>query len=374
MNPNGNTIFSGLPIFPPQTPKFKIGDRVKCIDGGKRGAGWKLGEIFKIYSNTADSFGGYICWRKDQTSGGVYENSLELVIPPKPKPIKIDFAKMDSVVMEKQAKDEIIAVLKQHQHHVKLFDEWGLGEVIEYGKGMTFLFYGPPGTGKTWAAHCISKALGKEILQLGAAEIQSSEPGAANRNIQEAFKTAKEEKKILFIDECDSLITNRKDVGMVLGSEVNTLLTQIEKSEDVVILATNLIENLDPALERRISLIVEFPEPNYNQRLEIWKKLIPKKLPIEGEVVLDRLAEYKLTGGQIKNAVLQAARLALADEHPKVSLAHFDSAIKRIHGSKSLMGTASRYRQEMIMDVGKSPHVDVDVDVEKVVAEDKKNT
>ncbi len=135
---------------------------------------------------------------------------------------------------------------------------------------------------------------------------------------------------------------------MVLGGEINTLLTEIEKFEGVCILATNRIETLDEALERRISLIVEFPEPTHPQRQQIWKKLIPKKMPLEKDVVVEKLADHKLTGGQIKNAVLQAARLALATDAKTVTLAHFESAVARIQKSKSLMGTASRYRQGLV--------------------------
>ena len=261
-----------------------------------------------------------------------------------PKSAVLDFTPLSRLILAKEAKEEIISVLKQHDHSKQIFDDWGLGEVIEYGRGMTFLFYGPPGTGKTWGAHCIAKSLSKELLIVSSAEIQSSEPGQANRNIKQAFSSAKSNKKILFLDECDSLIASRMDVGMVLGSEINTLLTEIEKFEGVVILATNRVEELDEALERRIALIIEFPEPNFEQRKGIWEVMLPKKMPIESNVTPEKLAEHKLTGGQIKNVVLQAARLALASDSKKVGLKHFESAIARVHQSKSLLGTASRYR------------------------------
>lgn len=267
------------------------------------------------------------------------------------KKVKVfDLKKLDPLVVADEVLEEIRAVLKQKQNSKKMFEEWGLGEVIEYGKGMTFLFYGPPGTGKTWAATCIAKVFGTDLLTIGAAEIQTSEPGGANRNIKSAFEEAKKKEKILFIDECDSLITSRGDVGMILGGEINTLLTEIEKAEGVVILATNRIENLDEALERRISLIVEFPEPDYEQRKKIWEKLIPKKLPLAKVITPDKLAEYKLTGGQIKNVLLQAARLALSSESPSIEVPHIEAAVERIIRSKSLMGSASRYHQIKVRD------------------------
>lgn len=249
-----------------------------------------------------------------------------------------DTTHLDKLVLEPDAKAEIVALLQQHKHSKKIFDEWGLGEVIEYGRGMTMMFHGKPGTGKTFGANCIAKALGKELLVISAAEIQSSEPGGANRAIQNAFSEAKSKKKVLFIDECDSLIANRNNLGMILSSEVNTLLTEIEKTEGVVILATNMIESMDPALERRLQLIVKFPEPNFDQRKAIWTGLLPKKMPLAEDVKVEDLAENELTGGLIKNVVLQAARLAISDLAEEVAKKHFDKAISRVKSSQGLMG------------------------------------
>jgi len=221
---------------------------------------------------------------------------------------------LDKVVLKKDVRAEIVSVLKQHNKAQLIFEQWGLGETIEYGKGMTFLFHGPPGTGKTWATTCIAKSLSKEVISVGAQDIQTSEPGGANRAIVNAFKKAKSGKKVLFFDECDSLITIRQNVGMVIGSEINTLLTEIEKFEGILILATNRVESLDSALERRISLIVEFEEPDFTMRKNIWKKLLPEKMPLRRGITVTTLAEHKLTGGQIKNVILNAARMAASED------------------------------------------------------------
>lgn len=329
--------------------KFKVGDRIIGNEHASRYTvtcrGW-TGVVVRLHPH-----GGIIvCGEEGDTMNFNVEDScfdlLGDAIKPKKKEIVFDLSKLDALIIDLAVKQEISAVLKQHKHKDKLFKDWGLEDTVKYGRGMTFLFYGLPGTGKTYGAHCIAEVLGQELLTIGAAEIQTQEPGGANRNIQEAFKEATSKNKILFIDECDSLITNRDDVGMILGGEINTLLTEIEKSEGVVILATNRIENLDAALERRISLIVEFPEPSFTQREEIWKKMLPVKMPLVEEVTPAKLAEHKLTGGQIKNVLMHAARMAVSDESEKVGVKHFETAINRVISSKSLiMGTGSRYKQ-----------------------------
>lgn len=325
--------------------KFKKGDKVVFIenmlqtrDKGRTPNSDKEYTIYDTGSNitneknkTQEMF----YWLDNRSNTYAVDSELELANQKPKEPASMKH--LDKLILDQTVKEEIIAVLRQHENSKKIFEEWGLGETIEYGKGMTFLFWGGPGTGKTFGANCIAKALGKELLIIGAAEIQTSEPGGANRAIQEAFKAAGK-KKILFIDECDSLIFDRKNLGMVLGSEVNTLLTEIEKSEGVVILATNRISDMDAALERRMSLIIEFPHPTFSQRLDIWKNIIPSKMPLDKDVDLEIIAKVKLTGGLIKNVLLQTARLAVSEGVDKVQMKHFDKALSRVVKSQSLMG------------------------------------
>lgn len=329
--------------------KFKTGDEIEFMEdmqgSGSRSTTPEVGNTYTICevgkTTTNNKLRKQEQWYRlkeivARDSGSYVVESEIQSINKKPKE-PASMKHLDKLILDQTVKEEIIAVLRQHENSKKIFEEWGLGETIEYGKGMTFLFWGGPGTGKTFGANCIAKALGKELLIIGAAEIQTSEPGGANRAIQEAFKAAGK-KKILFIDECDSLIFDRKNLGMVLGSEVNTLLTEIEKSEGVVILATNRISDMDAALERRMSLIIEFPHPTFSQRLDIWKNIIPSKMPLDKDVDLEIIAKVKLTGGLIKNVLLQTARLAVSEGVDKVQMKHFDKALSRVVKSQSLMG------------------------------------
>jgi len=326
---------------------FKVGDRVILKEFNVLGTVVHISnpKEISVLRDDGDTGSGYARSWLVAFDGKSWTSDCELIIPEVEKIQNVDLAHLRPLVIAEEMKKEIIAVLKQHEHTKLIFDDWGLGETIKYGKGMTMLFHGGPGTGKTWAAHCIAKALSKEIMSVGSAELQSYMAGETQKNIQKAFQEAKSSKKLLFLDECDSLITSRNDVGMIISSEINTLLTEIEKFDGVCILATNRIDTLDDALERRLSLILEFPEPGFSARAEIWTHLIPSKMPLGKDVSIDKLAEFALTGGQIKNAVLQAARFAAADGLKSVPMDAFDRGIKRILESKDLMGKRSRKRQ-----------------------------
>lgn len=388
----GSGVINNSPSV--ETPKhtFKAGDRVIVADsefGGEEDLANKKGTIIVVDEPHTNSIGvsfdnwegGHNLEGKVTKNSGYFGDASSLTLYVKPK-IVLDESKLQPLILREDVKKEIMAVLRQHNHADKLFDEWGLGETIEYGRGMTMMFWGGPGTGKTFGAHCIAKALGTTLLVISAAEINSQEPGAANRNIQEAFATAKEKNQVLFLDECDSLITNRADLGMILASEVNTLLTEIEKFEGVCILATNRIETMDEALERRLALIVEFPFPKYTQRVEIWRMILPKKLPLEDGITCEILAQDKLTGGQIKNVLLQASRLALSEGQEVVTMDNFKRALARLKASKNLMGSVARSRTGRPsdgmsmgthdhMDVERTTSIDTFLDIDEDVDKDK---
>lgn len=250
-------------------------------------------------------------------------------------PKKLDTSILDAIILPHDTKHEICSVINQTQFNKILFEDWGLGDVIEYGRGMTLLFHGPPGTGKTYCARKIAEGIKKPLMSISTAELQTSEPGGMERAIKQAFATAKSKKAVLFLDECDGIVASRKGMGMILSAEINALLTEIEKFEGILILATNRLGKLDPALERRVSLIVEFPKPDRDARFQIWTRMIPSKMPLHENVKIDELAEFDLTGGQIKNVLLNAARLALIEEATEVGEEHFSKALSRIMSGQS---------------------------------------
>ena len=103
---------------------------------------------------------------------------------------------------------------------------------------------------------------------------------------------------------------------------------KMEEYEGVVILATNLRENMDEAFTRRIRFIVEFPFPDAGSRMEIWKTHFPREAPVGDGIDYEFLAEkYQIAGGNIKNIVLNAAFLA-AEDGRKIKMEHI------LHGTR----------------------------------------
>lgn len=220
--------------------------------------------------------------------------------------------RLDQLVLSDEVLRNLNLALTHARHSQQLMNNWGLGEVFSYGRGVTLLFSGLPGTGKTASAEALAFALERPILIADYSRIQNCWVGQTEKNIARIFQQARLQKAVLFWDEADAMFVDRNTSSHNWEiRDTNILLQQLELFEGVCVLATNRTFSLDKALERRISLKVTFDRPNKEMREAIWKKMIPSKLPMAPDVDFAVLSQPDLSGGEIKNVVLNAARLAL---------------------------------------------------------------
>ena len=253
----------------------------------------------------------------------------------------------------RRALDEAIA---QVRNHSLIFTRWGLGERHATGLGLAFNFAGPPGTGKTICAEAIAHSLGMKLLVVNYAELESMWAGETPKNVVAAFRAATEQKAVLFFDEADA-IASRRMAGVSLPYQreanltVNVLLRELESFNGVVIFATNLAANFDPAFERRIRSHVRFEMPGVDEREQIWQVQIhPHKTPLANDVDFRALAEkYAVSGGDIKNAVLKAASAAAADSSRHIHQAHFERAMEDVIAARAVM-QQSLFEREQPLD------------------------
>jgi len=252
------------------------------------------------------------------------------------------------VVLPPSTRRALDQALVQIRKHDVLFGQWGLGERHESGLGLAFNFAGPPGTGKTICAEAIAHALGRPLLVVRYNELESQWAGATAKNVASVFATAAEQDAVLFFDEADA-IAGRRFTSVDQGYQreanavVNVLLRELESFPGVVIFATNLAANFDPAFERRIRTHILFERPGPAEREQIWRVQIHhRKTPLAPDVDFADLAErYPASGGDIKNAVLKAAQMAIAEPGPdaekRIAQRHFEAGIQDVLSSRRVM-------------------------------------
>lgn len=118
---------------------------------------------------------------------------------------------------------------------------------------------GEPGTGKTAFAKALARMLDKPLLEKRASDLLSAYVGETEQRICQAFEEAREEDAVLFIDEVDGLLANRDQSHRNWEvTQVNELLEQLGEYSGVVVIATNRMRAIDPAVQRRIDIQITF--------------------------------------------------------------------------------------------------------------------
>jgi hypothetical protein len=219
---------------------------------------------------------------------------------------------------EKALLQQIAAQVSQR---AKVYQEWGFAERMNRGLGISALFAGESGTGKTMAAEVIANQLHLSLYRIDLSQVVSKYIGETEKNLRRVFDAAEDGGAILFFDEADALFGKRSEVkdshDRYANIEINYLLQRMEAYRGLAILATNIKSALDPAFQRRLRFIVNFPFPGIKERMLIWENVFPKAdeergltgTPVEG-LNYDQLARLNLTGGNIHNIALNAAFLA----------------------------------------------------------------
>jgi len=234
------------------------------------------------------------------------------------------------LVVSKELIKEIRDIELWLEYEQRLFGEMGLGRKIK--EGYKVVFYGPSGTGKTLVAGLIGKKYDRDVYRIDLSQLSSKYIGETEKNIDNLFKQARNKNWILFFDEGESLFGKRSQMGQSNerygNQQVGFLLQRMEDHPGVVILATNLKSSIDEAFSRRFQKMIYFEAPDFENRLDLWKKALEGTLPLVDDVDLRLISkEHKLVGGQIVNIVKQIILRELGAKSEVIRLKTLEEAI-----------------------------------------------
>lgn len=207
-----------------------------------------------------------------------------------------------------------------------------LGNRYPYGRGVSVLMYGPPGTGKTMAAQVMANELQMDLYRVDLSQVSSKYVGETAKNLERIFREAQQANVILFFDEADSLFGKRTEVkesnDKYANQETSYILQRIESYDGMVILATNIARNFDPAFMRRITISIQFEMPDEEMRRLLWKDMLQDTGLGGNEKLLSNLAsQFELSGSNIKSIVRNAVYIALMEQR-RLDAADIAAALK----------------------------------------------
>ena len=182
--------------------------------------------------------------------------------------------------------------------------------------GVRALLAGPSGTGKTLAAQVLAARLGLPLFRLDLGAVVSKYIGETERNLHRLLSSAQALDVMLLLDEGDALLAPRTEVGSsndrYANLETNFLLQRLESHAGLVLVTTNALARIDSAFLRRFDFVIPFRAPEFAERLALWRAHLPPDHGVS-ESQLARVAEAcALTGGQVRNVVLDAVSAALS--------------------------------------------------------------
>ena len=171
-----------------------------------------------------------------------------------------------------------------------------ISEGLKRSKKGRICCYGPPGTGKTAWAAWLAEELDMPLLLKQGSDLLNRYVGGTEQNIAQAFEQAKADNALLVLDEVDTFLFSREGADRSWErSQVNEMLTQIERFEGLMVVSTNLIEVLDPAALRRFDLKLKFDYLTLPQRLDFAKQQAEiLGLPLLSEENLNQIESLNL--------------------------------------------------------------------------------
>ncbi len=220
----------------------------------------------------------------------------------------------EDVVLDETVLQQVVEICTWIDYGDTLMNDWGLLKNIK--PGYRSLFYGPPGTGKTLTATLLGKATNREVYRVDLSMVISKYIGETEKNLAKIFDIAQYKNWILFFDEADALFGKRTVTNSSNDRHANQqtgyLLQRIEDFPGIIILASNLKENMDAAFTRRFQSMINFKMPSVSERLQLWQNAFSGKCCLHPSIDVYKLAEeYELSGGAIINVLRYCALSAI---------------------------------------------------------------
>lgn len=227
---------------------------------------------------------------------------------------------LDKLILHPDVKNDILAGLRALEMRDQLEAVWNISSIQPQQGRCILNFYGPPGNGKTSAALGIALRLGKPLYQVDYSAVISKYLGDTAKHIKAAFQAAREQEAVLFFDEADSLLSKRVATGESCSTSINqnrnTLMQELDQFDGVVIVTTNLFENYDPALLRRIQRHIKFRLPDASMRRELFALHLPNHSRVEADFEVLAGLSRGLSGGDILNICVNAIYAGSTDADP----------------------------------------------------------
>lgn len=248
-----------------------------------------------------------------------------------------------SLVLDRKTKDLIQALISN-----QLAAEKSTDLISGKGNGLILLLHGGPGTGKTLTAESVAEIAEKPLYRVTCGDI-GTEPEVVEKYLESVLHLGKIWGCVVLLDEADVFLEQRSLEDLQRNALVSVFLRVLEYYDGILILTSNRVGTFDEAFKSRIQLALHYASLGPFQRHKIWENFILRLESLGEEDIdfddlkdhLEQLAENKMNGRQIRNAITTARQYAqwkettLTYEHLKDIIeisGRFDLYLDKLNG------------------------------------------
>lgn len=235
---------------------------------------------------------------------------------------------MDALVLADDVRAKLLSVVDLEKARGVLMSQWGFDRQMRSEQSTTIMMWGATGTGKTVSAEAIGFELGRPLKVLSLSELMAPSAYGAdekeNGTVQMVFKDAALMSAMIVIEGFEAVLNPSARHHGVSGMSLDQLLFEMCRYRGVVVVVVSaqspfahVCHTIDPDLLRKFKLLVEFEQPTPAMRAQLWRKMIPSKAPLSGDVDFYRLGQdFEFNGGHIARVAYRAAARAAVRRPP----------------------------------------------------------
>jgi hypothetical protein len=252
----------------------------------------------------------------------------------------------ESLVLDRKTKRLIQALISNQLEAEKSTDL-----ISGKGNGLILLLHGGPETGKTLTAESVAEMAEKPLYPVTCGDI-GTEPEEVESYLESVLTLGKTWNCVVLLDEADVFLEQRSLEDLRRNALVSVFLRVLEYYDGILVLTSNRVGTFDEAFKSRIQLALHYANLGPFQRTQIWLNFIMRLEKLGEENVdfddlrdhVEVLAENKMNGRQIRNAITTARQYAKWEDKPLNYLllkdiidiaGRFDVYIEKLNGGYS---------------------------------------
>jgi len=239
--------------------------------------------------------------------------------------IELPEVRIDQLVLPEGLMEHLRLVIREFTERDKL-QQHGLSNRRK------ILLTGPPGTGKTMTAKALANTLHLPLMVVQVDKLASKYLGETGAKLRKVFELIERRRGVYFFDEFDALGVERNrdnDVGE-MHRVLNALLQFIEqdKSDSLIVAATNSPQLLDRALFRRFDDVLNYGPPEASERQRLMANVLGTFLPAQMSWATVLKESSGMSHAEITSACLDVLKAAVLDDEDTAKASAISRGLK----------------------------------------------